>query len=192
MIQLDNIYLEETYNNSLFIYDIFKENNIGVFSSRGTGKTLLSFITLLRYITEHKKSLVYIISNDTSIDIIFEKINTIQEYSKVNYNGDLIYHDNIFNFYRNIDFINALKGRTPDVVVIDEMGFTDLELCNVIGVLNARGVKLILNGSLSPSQIKYVKELTNIKIIDENVIDNLNHYSKKFKINKIICRTYGT
>lgn len=166
---------EKFINDSKVFNDIFKDNNIGIFTSRKMGKTTLSSTILLRYMNSVITNSVIILSREPISH--YYDLGTTQ------------------NCKNSIDFIRKIQGDKYDLVFIDEIyqwGFTEHELISIFNILNINKTKILINGT--PSSYNHqeyfnkINKIIDMFIINDNILNNLHEYIKGIKIKKIVNR----
>lgn len=181
----------ELYNNSFYLSDIFKYSNIGIFTKRMKGKSMLSSSIILNYINLNKNCNIYslykqknYLSDNIKKICFFNKLDIIDLSSKI---------ENIHEFVSLQKFYNNLIINENDINIIFIDDFTyylkydnfKLYLEKIIHKILQYNIKFIINGDVDNySEINYLD--LNMKIIDDKIIDNLLYYNRNKKIEKII------
>lgn len=180
-----------------FIYDYIDNHQyVGLFTSRMTGKTIISEYFILAYLIMNKNKtafftskhqlhrervdeLLYHISEINELDISY----TIKDFKKQT--DSRVWYGHMNNLVHNLSHMNL------DLIVIDEINQYSVRKDQIGTIRKAlkRGTKLLINGVLDDNIIYTFKDwgiMDQLKIIDDNFLNNITHHSRALKINRII------
>lgn len=186
---LDNLNLD-------FFYDYIDNcKHVAILSGRMTGKTILSEYFLLYYLIKNNDKTTYFTSRtqihqDRANEILYH-INKSNNFN-IEYNikdimkGKRAWYGHINNL------IHASGSMKIDLVVIDEINSHNIKESHLDMIkysIHKKGTKLLINGMLDKTALDIIVKLgieKETKIIDEDFIKNMNHYSRGLKIKRII------
>jgi len=186
-MEITNDLFNDICSNSGFLYNLFEDNNLGIFTGRMTGKTYLSSFILMKYISNLNYSPIIYSLADEKPDF---KMKRIGFYYNKNFKNELLYDFKNMKHFNSIPkLIESLCGVKPDVVYIDEIfywKFTDYEISTLFGILRAKEVKIIFNSTVpcwtKDEYIDKLKYFVDFVLIEDKVIKNLRNYNINLKI----------
>jgi len=188
-------FYEKYYDSSKTLNEKFRNDNIGIISERNTGKSLLTALLVFHYgYNSSEKLKICFLTNES----FSHRLDDICYYIY----GDKKWEQSHYNFYEpkyykyKKPFMNYLREIKLDIIVIDEifyLKFTYDELREIFHRCKENGTKVIINGtpetivkSWGDRRIEKLKEIGNLKIINNDFIINLPNYNRLCKIKKLI------